>query len=180
MIGTPRRNLGITIPGLSTIVNDVEASARAQIYQQLASFQALPQRLNRVSDQLAAFASASPSRGLDESARLSALQTNVASAQANWNTANNQVTQAINALSGNVSVSGTVDVAAAVAAMTLATSDTSSLEQDARDLINSSIAIDDSTRQALLALGAPAAFTMTQLLLFGGLAYLAVRFMRNR
>lgn len=163
---------------LNSLTNDATASARAEVYAKLADFQALPLRTNAVVNQVNAYQGATPTRGIDESAQLSALQLNLSNAQAYWNQANGIVSSAISAISGG-GISAIGDVASAVAAMTLSANQVSQVEQDARNLITGSQVLDDGTKQQLLALGAGPAFSLVQLAMLGAAAYVVVRLVKR-
>lgn len=172
----PRRALGLSLPGFDSILSSAEAAARAQLYQQLADFQKLPQRQSVVQQQLSTYSAWSASRGFDESAQLAALQTTLANVQSNWNSANAQVSSAISALtSGATGFDVAGAVASALASMTLSASATASVENDTRALISSSQAISDTQKQQLLAMGPGGSFSLTTALLWVGGGYLALK-----
>ena len=163
---------------ITSLTNDATAAARAQVYAKLAEFQALPLRLNVVTNQLNAYAGATPTRGLDESAQLSALQLADSNAQAYWNQANDTVSNAISAINGG-GLTAVADVAAAVAAMTLAANQVSNVEQSARDLITGSAVLDQATKQNLLAMGAGPALSLMNILVIGAGAYVLYRVVKR-
>lgn len=169
------------IPILSTIVNDVEASARAALYQQLADFQAIPQRSNRVLQQINAFAMAAPTRSAGESSTLAALQTGVSTLQGQWSGTNNAVNQAIAELTSGGANPMTIaaDVAKAVGGMTLAAQAIGVLEQQARSLVSSSSSLSDAQRSAILAAGAPFAFDLFTVLKWGAIGYVSYRVLQS-
>lgn len=148
--------------GLQAIANDVQASARAQLYQYLADFQALPLRINRLMAQLGALEAATPTRSLEESARLDLLLQSIHALQGQWSAINDRVTSMIAALSANGATLGTVGQASeAIAGMTLLGSATGSLEGDVRGAIAAAGGLSDGQRQQLYALGAPASQLIT-------------------
>jgi hypothetical protein len=165
--GAGRQSTIGDIPGLSLITTDVEASARAALYQQLADFQAIPQRINTVVTQLNAFAIAAPTRSADDSAALTALQAGVSALQAQWSSTNASVASAITAISSGGALAAAGSVASAVAGMTLASQGIDVLEQQARSLVQNASGLSDDQRASILAMGAPYSIDLVTILKYG-------------
>lgn len=167
------------VPFLSNLLSTVQADARAQLYQQLADFQAIPSRLVRIANQLNAFTLAAPARSLDESATLTTLQAGMGALQSEWNGTNATVNGAIASISGGgnaLSVAG--DVAQAIAGMTLAAQGATVLEQQARTLVSSSSSLTDAQRAAILAQGAPFAVDLITIAKWAAGAYAGYRLLK--
>lgn len=175
-----RRRTGGTIgdiPILSSIISDGEASARAALYQQLANFQAIPQRLNRVQQQANAFAMAAPTRSPNESDMLGLVQQSINALGGQWNGTNVLVNQAIAEVSGGgVPVAQlAVDVGKAITGMTIATQAIGAIEQQTHALIASSPSLTDAQRSTLLAMTVTSGFDIITLLKWGIGLYVGVK-----
>lgn len=175
IVATPVR-LG-AVPIVSSIVSDVGASTRASLYNELAKFQALPARLNRVTEQLVLFSRLTPMRSVAESNTLSSLQSMTVDAQQRWRSTNADVSHAIASIDGGL-VGAIGSVAKAVAGITLMTQATHTLEQRTRQLVSDSPSLSPAQRTQIDAIGVGTSFGWGHLLLVAAGLAIAVKVLR--